>query len=57
MKEKTKKKLFLFDILFTVFIFIWVVKTFMEGDVSKGIIFLVLLVIMAALLVYNRRLR
>ncbi|WP_168413197.1 hypothetical protein [Bacillus salacetis] len=55
MKDKTKKRLFMFDIVFTVFIFLWVVKTFMEGDVKKGLIFSAMLLLMAGVLIFNRR--
>jgi MprA protease rhombosortase-interaction domain-containing protein len=57
VKEKSKKRLFLFDILFTIFIFIWVVKAFIEGETSKGIVFSAMLLIMAGLLIFNRRKR
>ncbi|EDL65965.1 hypothetical protein BSG1_16955 [Bacillus sp. SG-1] len=57
MKEKTKKRLFMFDVVFTIFIFIWVVKTFMDGDTSKGLIFSAMLLVMMSILIFNRRKR
>jgi hypothetical protein len=55
VKEKTTKRLFLFDIVFTIFILVWAIKTFMEGDLKKGLIFSALLLIMGGVLIFNRR--
>ncbi|UTE75548.1 hypothetical protein [Rossellomorea sp. KS-H15a] len=41
------------DILITLFIFIWVVKSFSDGEVWKGVLFAVCFAIMAGVLVFR----
>ncbi|MFD2682342.1 hypothetical protein [Bacillus seohaeanensis] len=54
-KNHRPKGLFIFDIIITIIIFLWVIKTFTEGDTVKGLIFTLLFVVMASFLFLSYR--
>jgi hypothetical protein len=54
-KNHRPKGLFIFDIIITIIIFLWVIKTFTEGDTVKGLIFTLLFIVMASFLFLSYR--
>ncbi len=54
-KNNRPKGLFIFDIMITIIIFLWVIKTFTEGDTVKGLIFTLLFIVMASFLFLSYR--
>lgn len=52
---RNSKAVLIFDMIITVVIFLWMLKSFGEGEVWKGILFIICFALMAGVLFFRFR--